>query len=223
MLGRECGTIASCHTWVHGSHCAPASPHTATVPTLQADPSYMIRSIPTTTTDRIYCKVPLPAKIAAVACRRCLPVPPPAMPACHACLPAIFLLLPAAAAVLPAACRQPGTPPSVRLLPGAGPGRGARRVCGVHRLHCGLGQHVSALPCPAVSCMCCALLLGPFLQEGVTARMRPAPSCLMCRHYVYLPTTTIIQFARTVDPCGKQPQKGLGQVWAGEGRTVRCV
>ena len=30
------------------------------------------------------------------------------------------------------------------LLQGTGPGRGARRFRGVHRLHCGPGQHVSA-------------------------------------------------------------------------------
>ncbi len=51
--------------------------------------------------------------------------------------------------VLPTACNLPppclrGSPRATPIRAGAGPGRCARRVCGIHRLHGWTGQHVSA-------------------------------------------------------------------------------
>lgn len=115
------------------------------------------------------------------------------------------------------------TPPAcnTRLPPrcawaGSGPGRCARRICGLHRLYRGPGQHVSSSrDLHGMSSMeslvvhlraATASLPAPLLGFGCHAREAcfAVPTHLpldrrrfVCRHYVFLPTTTIIQFART--------------------------
>lgn len=131
------------------------------------DPSYMIRSIPTITTDRIYCKVlgqgavhgafagdapRTAARCAALYCSRCTAVAPDPLPGPG----------------------WPGSPPACALKSSTAP------------------------PWPLWVYVYASLAL-----YGSLAGYTDFTVGLVNTHYVFLPTTTIIQSVRTVDPYGK--------------------